>query len=183
VATWRGPYDAVEYRGEIYGLRVHEFRPLLALAGRVDECLCIALDIDPADEADVAALDENGWRVADPIAVAGRPEAYRTFIQASKAEISVAKGVYVGTKCGWFSDRSACYLAGGRPVVAQDTGFSEHLPTGRGLMAFRTIDEAANAIEEVSRDWQAHSKAARAIAEEYFDARVVLQRILDVAGI
>src|SRR5262249_21466379 len=112
VGTWRGPYDPVEYRGGTYGLRVHEFRHLVGLVYTVDECLCVALDIDPADGADIAALAENGWQVVDPIVVAGQPEAYRSFVQDSMAEIAVAKGIYVQTRCGWFSDRSACYLAG-----------------------------------------------------------------------
>jgi hypothetical protein len=183
VASWRGPYGPVEYQGETYGLRVHEFRRLTALPGEVSADLAVALDIDIADHADAAGLRGAGWQLLDPFEVAGDPAAYRAFIQGSEAELSVAKNVYVGSRCGWFSDRSACYLASGRPVVAQETGFSDNLPTGDGLFAFAGQDEAAAAIEEIRREWPRHSEAARQIAAEYFDSNRVLKGMLDAAGI
>jgi hypothetical protein len=183
VASWRGPYGTIEYRGETYGLRVHEFRGLIGMASKVEDDLAIALDIDADDSADAEALREAGWRLLDPVEVAGDPEAYRSFIQASGAELSIAKNVYVRSRCGWFSDRSACYLASGRPVLAQDTGYAENLPTGEGLLAFTELDEAVDGVESIRRDWPGHSTAAREIAAEYFDSNLILGRMLDAAGI
>lgn len=183
VASWRGPYGPIEYLGETYGLRVHELRDFAPLASRVKPELAIALDIDPEDSADAKLLQSAGWVLLDPFDVAADPAAYRSFVQCSLAELSVAKNVYVRSQCGWFSDRSACYLASGRPVVAQDTGFRENLPVGEGLLPFTTSEEAAAAIEEVHGNWKAHSMAARALAAECFDSAMVLRKMLDVAGI
>jgi hypothetical protein len=183
VASWRGPYGPIKYGGETYGLRVHEFRRLTELAGDVDADLAIALDIDAEDQADANSLRDAGWQLLDPIEVAGDPATYRSFIRGSEAELSIAKNVYVGTRCGWFSDRSACYLASGRPVLAQETGYSENLPTGSGLLSFINREEAVAGIEEVCRDWSKHSDASRQIAEEYFDSNRVLTEMLDAAGL
>ena len=95
----------------------------------------------------------------------------------------IAKNMYVASRSGWLSDRSICYLASGRPVVAQDTGFSELYPVGEGLLAFDDPDEAAAALEEVSSDYARHSAAARALAEEHFDSSVVIRRLLGELGI
>jgi hypothetical protein len=119
----------------------------------------------------------------DPLLEAGTPSRYRDFVQRSRAEISIAKSGYVISRCGWFSDRSACYLASGRPVVAQDTGLGNVLPTGRGLLLFRELDEAVAAIEEVERDYQAHATVARKLAIDHFDARGVLRRLLEQIGV
>jgi hypothetical protein len=183
VASWRGPYGPIEYRGETYGLRVHEFRRLTPLAGEVEADLRVALDIDAEDRTDADAIRAAGWDLLDPSEVAGDPAAYRAFIQGSSAELSVAKNVYVRSRCGWFSDRSACYLASGRPVLAQETGYSENLPTGEGLLPFADLEEAVAGVEEIRRDWPKHSRAARQIAEEHFDSDVVLKEMLDVAGL
>jgi hypothetical protein len=182
VGSWRGPYDPVEYGGKRYGLRAHELRKLAKLPGMVDTELELALDIDPADAADSELLRSNGWRLADPAAVAADPWAYRDYIQGSLAELMVAKNMYVDTRSGWFSDRSVCYLASGRPVIAQDTGFSDRLPTGEGLLAYSDLDGAAAGIEAVEADWDRHSRAAREIAEDRFEARKVLGRLLDELG-
>jgi hypothetical protein len=181
VASWRGGYGAIEFDGHRYGLKAHEFRRFMELPQSLPFPAEVALDIHPGDIADRERLIENGWRLADPTVVAGTPEAFRDYISGSAAELSVAQGVYVDTKCGWFSDRSARYLAAGRPVVVQDTGFGRHLPVGEGLFAFRTPDDAATAAREVARDLAAHSRAARQIAAEYFDARVVLNGFLERA--
>lgn len=183
VASWRGPYGPIEYKGASYGLRVHEFRRLLGLAAGVDAELTVALDIDAEDEADAASLRQAGWKLRDPLEAAGTPDAYRAFIDGSYAEISVAKNVYVQSRCGWFSDRSACYLASGRPVLAQDTGYSDNLPTGVGLVSFVGVEEGVAGVEKIRSDWAAHSAAARSIAEEYFRADVVLKEMLDAAGV
>jgi hypothetical protein len=182
VASWRGPYDPVEYEGRTYGLRVHEFRRFLDLPGRTGAEFAIALSIDPSEAPDLARLSAGGWTLLDPEAVAGDPFAYNRFIQGSGAEFTVAKGMYVETRSGWFSDRSACYLASGKPVVAQDTGFSSHLPVGEGLIPFSTLDEAVGAIEQASADPAGHGRAAREIAEQHLDASLVLARLIDELG-
>ena len=113
-----------------------------------------------------------------PESVTATPWSYRDYIAQSRGEFSVAVNLEVKARSGWFSDRTAAYLAAGKPVVVQDTGFSEDLPCGEGLFAFRTIDDAAAAIDEIGRDYRRHCLAARRIAEEYLDARRVLTRVL-----
>jgi len=124
-------------------------------------------------------LDEHGWTLADAHAFSTDPWSYRDYVRSSRGELSVAKDQNVRLRTGWFSERSACYLAAGRPVVTQDTGFGTVLPTGEGLFAFSTTEEAVGALEEVEADYERHSKAARAIAEEYFRAETVLSRLLE----
>ena len=126
-------------------------------------------------------LRDAGWHVVDAMQLCGDLESYRRYLVSSKAEWSVAKNGYVVGQPGWFSCRSACYLAAGRPVVVQDTGFSSILPVGEGILTFRTLDEAAWAIREIEGDYEQHSKTARAIAEEYFDSGKVLTRLIDDA--
>jgi len=128
------------------------------------------------------ALTDNGWQILDPLEVAGTPDQYQTFIQESKGELCIAKSGYVAGRTGWFSDRSACYLASGRPVIAQDTGFSKFLPTGLGLFAFREIGQVLEGIEALRRDYASQSRGARAIAEEHFDSNKVLSRLLREIG-
>jgi glycosyltransferase involved in cell wall biosynthesis len=140
------------------------------------------LAIHPDERADLEALHANGWRLLDPAEVVRIPECYRSFVQGSKAEFGVAKSGYVVSRCGWFSDRSACYLASGRPVIAQDTGFSQVLPTGAGLFAFTTADEVLAAVEELRFNYAYHARAARATAEEHFDSRKVLSLLLQRVG-
>ena len=110
-------------------------------------------------------------------------DAFRDYINTSRGEFSVARNVYVDTRSGWFSERTAAYLASGRPAVVQDTGFSEHLPSGRGLFAVRTREEAAAAIEEINRDFALHSRCAREIAAEYLDATKVMGGIVKTLGV
>jgi hypothetical protein len=179
VATWRGPFDPVEHDGTRYGLRAHELRPLADLAARTEWPLELALDIDPADRADRERLLGFGWRLVDPRVVAGTPEDYRAYVQSSTAEILVAKGMYVQSAGGWLSDRSACYLASGRPVVAQDTGLGAHVPTGDGLLLFHDAATAHTAIEEVLGRYRHHADAARALAAEHFDSDRVLRALVE----
>ena len=182
VASWRGPFGPVAYEGTTYGLRVHEFRKFMELPRRTGERFQLALDIHEAETDDLAALARNGWELTDPRPAAGDPKSYRRFIGESRAELMVAKNLYVKTGSGWFSDRSACYLASGRPVIAQDTGWTGHHPPGKGLLAFSTVEEAVAAVQDVAADYEAHCRAARLLAEEQFDSDKVLTRLLEEVG-
>lgn len=176
IGAWRGPNRPVEYQGRTYGLRVHEFRALAALASRCGQSCHYALEIDPGDEADADHLRAHGWRLLDPRLVADTPSAYRDFVSGSMAEIMVAKSMYVTARSGWFSDRSACYLASGRPVIAQDTG--RCLPAEAGLLTFTNLEEADAAVREVVGDYPRHRRAARAVAEDHLDSDLVLTGLL-----
>ena len=177
IANWRG-YGSIEHQGVLYGQKVHSLRPLLALPQRTGERFVLALSIHPDEKADLRALDRYGWELVDPARVAGSPMSYRSFVQASRAEFGLAKSGYVLSRCGWFSDRSACYLASGRPVIAQDTGFSSFIECGQGLLPFRTKEDVAAAVGAVQGDYARHAAAARRIAEEYFDSDCVLDRLM-----
>jgi hypothetical protein len=179
VASWRGPFGPVAYRGVMYGLRVHEFRKFAALPQSSAARFAIALDIDANDARDRALLDAHGWRLLDPRAATGDPWRYRDFVQRSGAELMIAKQIYVAMRSGWFSDRSACYLASGRPVLAQDTGFSRTYPTGMGLVVFATLEEARQGVEAILAEPLRHALAARRIAEEFFDSDTVLARLVE----
>jgi hypothetical protein len=183
VASWRGPYGPVDADGKTFGLKVHEFRKVVELPKHVPQTFELALDIHPADEKDLDALRSCGWRMVDPRTTVPDPLTFRRYIQASDAEFSVAQGIYVETNSGWFSDRTVCYLASGKPVLVQDTGFSRNYPVGEGLVAFRTLDEAIAGVERIAGDYVRHSKAARALAETYFDSDKVLGRLLDEVGV
>jgi hypothetical protein len=183
VGSWRGPFGPIEHDGVSYGLRVHEFRRFFELPARVAAPFVLALEIDPEDHRDRGALRAGGWELIDPLEELGDFAAYRRFVSSSMAEIAIAKGLYVGTRGGWFSDRSATYLASGKPVLALDTGFGEALPTGRGLLCFTDLDGAVAAAEEVRANLDEHSAAARAIAEEHLDSSAVLRRLLARLGV
>jgi len=181
VGNWRS-YGSINHGGIHYGQRAHSLRGLIDLPRRVEAKLQLALGIHPGERADLDALRRNGWQLLDPATLAGTPAAYAEFIRGSRAELCVAKSGYVESRSGWFSDRSACYLASGRPVVAQDTGFGERLPIGEGLLAFDTAAQAADAIRAVDADPGRHGAAARALAEEHLDARKVLTALLERLG-
>jgi len=184
VGHWRS-YGPVVHDGVFYGQRAHSVRELLPLPELLAPLGAHwepALAIDPGDDADVAALAEHGWRLLDPAVVAADPAAYHGFVTGSVGEIGIAKAGYVTSRCGWFSDRSVCYLAAGRPVVAEDTGWSAFLPAGEGLLAFTGTAGAADAVAEVAGNYHRHRKAARALAEDLFDARLVLPRLLDAGA-
>jgi hypothetical protein len=124
-----------------------------------------------------------GWSVIDSHSISESADDYRGYIESSRGEFSVAKNVYVGTRCGWFSCRSVCYLAAGRPVVIQDTGFSEALPVGEGLLAFDDLGSATRGIESVESDYQAHGEAALEVARSCFDSDRVLSELLERVGL
>src|SRR5262249_16424911 len=138
-----------------------------------------AAENDAADPLE--ALTRRGWAIADPLKSCGTIDTYRAYIESSKGEWSVAKNGYVRGRSGWFSCRSACYLAAGRPVIVHATGFAATLPTGEGIVSFSTIDQAAEAIQDVEAHYKRHAAAARSIAEEYFDASRVLPRLIETA--
>ncbi len=182
VAHWRGD-GSIEHDGVRYGQKAHAWRALAALPTVTSQRFVAALAIDPGEAADLAMLAAYRWEVVPPAQVASSPGEYRAFVQASKGEIGIAKTGYTLSRCGWFSDRSACYLASGRPVLAQETGFSQVIPTGHGLLAFSTVDDAIESLERLDGDYARHARAARALAEEYFDADRVLTRLLDQLGV
>jgi hypothetical protein len=169
-------YSPVEYGGMKFGMKSNSFKQFVALPRRVSETFEIALG---GHEAPREELRAQGWWITDSLEVTRDPWTYQRYIAESKAEFSVAKHGYAASYCGWFSERSACYLATGRPVVMQETGFSRHLPVGRGLLTFSDIESAAAAVEEVSARYDAHCRAAREICEAYFDSRVVLTSLLE----
>ena len=183
IMSWRGAYGPVEFQGQTYGLRVHEFRRFLQLPTLTDQRFQLALNIHPDDFKDLDRLEKHHWELVDPIELAGNPWAYRTFIQGSAAELMIAKNMYVDTRSGWFSDRSICYLASGKPVVAQDTGLDSLYPTGEGLLLFSTPEEAVDAVKELQADYPRHARAARAIAEDYFESSKVLGALLQKLGV
>jgi len=178
VGNLRG-YGSIDRNGIHYGQKVHSLRMLMGLPRRTGQRFVLAMAVHRDEQRDLKALAENGWELVDPVGVAGTPDAYQAFIQASRAEIGIAKSGYVVSRCGWFSDRSACYLASGRPVVAQDTGFSNFLPVGEGLLAFNDEDDAVAAVDAIGRDYSRHARAARHLAETYFDSDTVLATLLE----
>jgi hypothetical protein len=183
IASWRGAYGPIDYDGRRYGLRVHELRRLAQLPRLAQGVTFeLALDIAPADAADSALLAAAGWRLVEPAAAVATPSAYRRYIQRSDAEVMVAKGMYVQSRSGWISERSLCYLASGRPVLAQDTGFSDRYSCGEGLVAFTTLDEARAGVEAIRRAPARHGAAARELAEAHFGSDRVLGRLLDALG-
>jgi hypothetical protein len=177
VGNWRG-YGSVEHGGVFYGQKAHALREFFSLPSRTTERFLLALAIHPDEPRDLASLIENRWQLCDPARVAGAPWDYQGFVGGSKAEFGIAKSGYVLSRCGWFSDRTVCYLASGRPAIAQDTGFSAFLPTGEGLFAFRTIDDVLASIESLNSDYERHRRAARALAEDVFDSDKVLGALL-----
>ena len=183
IGTWRGAFPPIEFEGKTYGLRVHEFRRFAPIPRLTGESFELALRIHPDETTDLALLAAGGWSIVDPLSVAGDPSSYQRYIQGSKAEFLVAKNIYVETQSGWFSDRSICYLASGKPVLAQDTGLGELYPIGQGLLTFSTPEEAAAGVAEITGDYARHASAARELAVEHFDSDKVLGRLLDRLGV
>ena len=185
VGHWRS-YGTVVHDGVLYGQKAHSVRELLELPGVLASAGADwkpALAVDPGEDRDLAALAAHGWRLLDPAVVAGDPDRYHGFVTSALGEVGIAKAGYVAARCGWFSDRSVAFLSAGRPVVAQDTGWTAFLPQGEGLLPFGDVAEAADAVEEVAGNYGLHRKAARALAEDVFDARRVLPGVLDGTGV
>ena len=182
VMNWRARTRPAMHAGRCYGQKDAELVRFLGLPRRVAPVeLELASNSGRGREAPLDLLRSHGWRVVDPEAVCLDLDSYHDYIESSAAEWSVAKHGYVEGRAGWFSERSACYLAAGRPVVVQETGCSAVLPVGEGLLTFRTPDEAVDAIKEVAGDHARHGQAARAIAEDCFGSDFVLTRLVEDA--
>ncbi len=179
VMNWQS-HQPIDFNGRTYGQKDVEFAKFMQLPTRTRAALEIAIS---GKYVPTAQLIDWGWRLRDAHEVTWSFDSFREYIFASKGEFSVCKNVFVATNSGWFSDRSAAYLASARPVILQDTGFSDHLPCGRGLFAVRTADEAAAAINEINSDHKRQSQWAREVAVEYLDAPKVLGKFLRQLGI
>jgi hypothetical protein len=182
IATWHNRGKDICFRGETYRWSKHlNFLTLVDLPRRTSQALELAVEID--DTAVLAEFQRGGWLLTSPLAVSQDMRVYQDYICNSRGELTPAKDVVARTKSGWFSDRSVCYLAAGRPVVTQETGFSKFVPVGRGLFAFSTPNEAVAALDSINRAYPVHARAAREIAREYFDARKVLGKMLREVGV
>ena len=179
VMNWQS-HARLEYQGQVYGQKDIEFEKYLDLPRRTSMPMEIAV---AGQLVPRGRLESAGWNVRSGHQVTVDFESFVRYVSSSSGEFGVCKNVFVSTWSGWFSDRSAAYLAAGRPVVVQDTGFSAHLPCGAGLLAVRDVEEAADAIERIGADYRRHSDAARRLALEVFDARVVLGRLLREIGL
>ena len=179
VMSWTA-YGSVEYQGVTYGQKNLEMLKFLDLPRRAGDVFEIALG---GVGAPAAELQEAGWHISEALAATLSVDAYLDYIGNSRGEFSVAKDAYVKTQCGWFSDRSVAYLASGKPVIVQDTGFGNILPCGEGLFAFETADDVARALQQIEKDYEHHCRTARRIAEEYFNSDTVLRAMLKTCGV
>lgn len=178
VMNWAS-YKPEEFEGETYGQKDIEFLRFLELPRRTGERFVLAMGQGPGRNRPTEKLEALGWQIIEPDDHLPDFATYQAFLSGSKAEWSIAKNGYVKSLSGWFSCRSACYLAAGKPVVVQDTGWTRHLPSGDGALAFATLDEAAEAIRSVSENYDHHARAARKYAEAHFDAARVCADLLD----
>jgi hypothetical protein len=181
ITTWHNKGKDVTYRDETYyWTKDREFLKILDLPRLRPVPFELAAGLD--EEARFL-LQGHGWRLMHSIPISENIDRYRAYIQRSRGEFTVARDQYVRPNTGWFSDRSACYLAAGRPVITQETGFSKFLPTGEGLFAFRTMDDVLAAVDAIERDYAGNCRAAREIAAEYFAAEKVVGSLLHRAGL
>jgi hypothetical protein len=184
VMNWSVSGYDVEYQGEVYTWsKHHEFMKIVDLPRRTNARFEVAMGLSGVSPEVKQLLHENGWSVVDAYQMSLDPWPYRDYVRASQGEFSVAKDMVVRLRSGWFSERSACYLAAGRPVIAQDTAFSRILPTGEGLFAFQSAEDILAAIAKIAADYKRHSRAALAVAEEYFKAEKVLGAVLSALGL
>jgi hypothetical protein len=183
IGNYRHGGNDEEYNGEIYRWsKHHEWEKFMSLPHLTRQPFQVAINVDAEDDRN--RLEGSGWQIVSPLEMSFDIfGAYPDFIRASRGEWTVAKDQNVRMRSGWFSERDACYLASGKPVVSQDTGFGNVLPTGEGLFAFSSTEEAAAAVDAINSDYARHCKAARAIAEEYLDAPKVAARLLRDVGL
>jgi hypothetical protein len=183
IGSWRGSFGPVQVGDQIYGQKVHEHRKFIRLPQLVNHRFEMALDIHPADRADIELLRRHGWRLVDPESAAADPDRFRRYVRLSGAEFSVAQGMYVAANSGWISDRTVRYLASGKPALVQETGQSRRVPTGEGLLTFSNMSEAVAGVEAIARDYDRHCVRARELAEQYFDSDRVLGELLESVGV
>ncbi len=179
ITTWHNEGKNITYRGDTYyWTKDREFEKVIDLPQRKPVPFELAVGVNDKERQ---LLTSHGWRLVDSIGVSRDLDRYRTYIQQSRGEFTVARDQYVRPNTGWSSDRSVCYLAAGRPVITQETGFSKYLPTGKGLFGFRTMDDILAAIDVIESDYEGSCRAAREIAGEYLAAEKVLAKLLQAA--
>ena len=200
LGNWRQEGRDVEYLGnKYYWSKDREFLKFIDLPSRTDQPIELATNLNGPGSTDVRTgeavralgvdgeayllLKSQGWKLVHGPEFTTDPWSYRDYVRASRGEFTVARDLNVRLRSGWFSERSACYLAAGRPVITQDTGFGRVLPTGEGLFAFNTMDEILAAFDAINSDYERHSSGARNIAEEYFRAETVLAKVIDDLGL
>lgn len=182
IGNWRQPQRRIRLNGDVYHWSKHfEFLKFLDLPNRAQQTFELALG--NCDAADQELLEAKGWQVRSAAPLSNDIDAYRDYIVGSRGEFTVAKDQNIRLSSGWFSDRSATYLAAGRPVITQETGFSNILPAGRGLFGFSTLEDILAAVESINSDYAGHSRAAAELAREYFNYEVVLRRMLNEIGV
>jgi hypothetical protein len=181
ITTWHNKGKDLDWDGETYyWTKDREFLGVLDLPRDRPGAFELAV---VADEEAARLLDGHGWRRSSSLQVSRDLSAYRSYVLQSRGEFTVARDQYVRPRTGWFSDRSACYLAAGRPVITQETGFSDHLPTGTGLFGWTTKDDVLAAVDEIGADYDKHARGARELAEEYFAADEVVGSLMERAGL
>jgi hypothetical protein len=181
IATWHNKGKDIVYNGETYyWSKDREFKKILDLPKRRAVPFELAVGVDSKTQQ---LLEGNGWRVVDPISLSSDVSSYRDFILKSRGELTVAKDQNIRLRSGWFSDRSACYLAASRPVINQDTAFGSYLPTGKGLFSFQTMEDILAAVDEIESDYEDNCHTAREIAVEHFAAEKVLRSLMSRAGL
>jgi hypothetical protein len=181
ITTWRNKGKDIEYRGDTYyWTKDREFEKFLDLPRRRPGPFELAAGVTLEVQERLTA---HGWRQVHSLEISRTPDRYRAYIQGSRGEFTVARDQYVRPSTGWFSDRSACYLAAGRPVITQDTGFSKFLPTGKGLFGFHTMDDVLAAVDAIESDYEGNCRAAHEIAAEYFAAEKVVGSLMERAGL
>jgi hypothetical protein len=179
VGNWRQTGRDIDFAAEVYHWsKHHEFLKFIAVPEQIAQPIEIATGLAHLSDDERRLLESHGWRLVDAHPFTTDPWPYRDYVRSSRGEFTVAKDLNVRLRSGWFSERSACYLAAGRPVITQDTGFGKFIPTGAGLFSFNTIDEIKAAFDAIDSDYEKHSRAARAIAEEYFKAETVLSQVV-----
>ena len=200
VGNWKQGGRDIEFNGETYHWSKHyEFLKFIDLPKRIDYPIELAMNLAKPEtfkhrrgtvvpalgvaENEYDMLESNGWQLVDAPSFTTDPWQYRDYIINSKGEFTFAKDQNIRLRSGWFSERSACYLAAGRPVITQDTGFGTVLPTGEGLFSFNTMEEIMAAFDAIKSDYKRHSLAAKEIAEEYFKAEIVLDKLLNDLGV
>ena len=184
VCNWKQAGRDITFNAETYQWsKHHEFLKFIDLPQKIDQPIELATGFANLNSKDRNLLEQKGWQLIDAHPFTIDPWPYRDYVCASRGEFTVAKDLNVRLRSGWFSERSACYLAAGRPVVTQDTGFGSVLPLGQGLFAFNTLEDILVALDMINSEYEKHSRAARAIAEEYFAAEIILKKLVHELGL